>query len=348
VLALEREAGTAEAEQARALVKTHLESLGYRVAVQRFRFHPSGLLAFPLFGAALGLLGLLLLPLLTGPFTPSWGAAAVAAAGLGAAALLALGIGLGWLAAGEAREDANLVARRGEGPVRRWLVAHLDTKAQHQSMAGRLVAVWAVAAAIAGLAGAVLLRLAGPLPLGLAAPCVLLAVTAGALAGRGRLRGRSHGARDNGSGIAAILAAAAASHDPGTGILVTGAEEFGLVGARVFAQLEGPRLAGVDVVNFDTIDQAGDLYLVSHDRRGASLAAACATLVSGVGPPVRRRRLPVGILVDSLPLARGGAAAITIGRLTWATLRVIHTPSDRPEGLSLEVADRVGRAIAAN
>jgi hypothetical protein len=56
----------------------------------------------------------------------------------------------------------------------------------------------------------------------------------------------------------------------------------------------------------------------------------------------------VGILVDSLPLARAGAAAITIGRLTWDTLRLIHTPRDVPEGLSLESAERVGRAIAAN
>jgi hypothetical protein len=329
-------------------VRAHLESLGYRVSVQRFRFHPTGLLAFPLFGAGLGLLALLLLPLLTGGFGPPWGAAAVAAAGLGALALLALGIGLGWLAPGEAREDANLVGRRGEGPAGRWLVAHLDTKAQAQSMAGRLVAVWVVAAAIAALLGAALLRLSGPVPLGLAAPGALLAVLAGALSGRGRLRGRSRGARDNGSGIAAVLAAAAASTDPGTGILITGAEEFGLVGARVFAQLEGGRLAGVEVINFDTIDQAGDLYLVSHERRGAALAAACAPRVAAVGPAVRRRRLPVGILVDSLPLARAGAAAITIGRLTWDTLRLIHTPQDVPEGLSLEVADRVGRAIAAN
>jgi hypothetical protein len=52
--------------------------------------------------------------------------------------------------------------------------------------------------------------------------------------------------------------------------------------------------------------------------------------------------------VDSLPLARAGASAITVGRLTRDTLRLIHTPRDVPEGLSLEVADRVGRIIAAN
>jgi hypothetical protein len=50
--------------------------------------------------------------------------------------------------------------------------------------------------------------------------------------------------------------------------------------------------------------------------------------------------------VDSLPLARAGAAAVTVGRLTWRTLRVIHTPADIPDGLSLDPAERIGRAIA--
>jgi hypothetical protein len=65
-----------------------------------------------------------------------------------------------------------------------------------------------------------------------------------------------------------------------------------------------------------------------------------------LGLAVRTRRLPLGILVDSLPLARAGAAAVTVGRLTWRTLRVIHTPADVPDDLSLDAAEQVGRAIA--
>jgi hypothetical protein len=52
--------------------------------------------------------------------------------------------------------------------------------------------------------------------------------------------------------------------------------------------------------------------------------------------------------VDSLPLARAGARAVTLGRLTWRTARLIHTPADRSEGLSLDLAEAVGRALAAN
>jgi hypothetical protein len=347
LLAQPREAGTAEAERARALVADHLAALGYRVSRQHFRFHPSALLGLPLLGAGVGAAALLALPLLVLPGARDWGALAVWLLVLGATACLAAGVAAGWLTLGEAREDANLVAQRSDARPRRWIVAHLDTKAQAQSMAGRLVAVWVLLLAIAAGAGLGLARLAAPLPLWAAVASTALAVVAGALAGRGRLRGTSRGARDNGSGIVAALAFAEASSDPGTGILITGAEEFGLVGARMFARIEGS-LAGAAVVNLDTIDGEGPIFVVSHDPRGAAAAGGVASRLEPLGMPVRARRLPLGILVDSLPLARAGAEAVTVGRLTWRTLRVIHTPADVPETLSLEAAERVGRALATN
>jgi hypothetical protein len=344
-LAHHREAGTPEAERARGVVAGHLTALGYRVTRQRFRFHPSALLGLPIFGAGIGAAALLALPLLTLPTVPAVGALAVWVAMLAATTCLATGVAAGWLTFGEAREDANLIAVRSEAPIRRWIVAHLDTKAQGQSMAGRLVAVWVLAAAIAGAVALVVARLWGPIPLWLGAAGAVLAVAAGALTGRGRLKGTSRGARDNGSGVVAALAFAEASSDEETGVLITGGEEFGLVGARVFTRVQGS-LKGIEVVNIDTIDDEGFLFVVSHDPRGAASAAAVAARLGPLGLPVRTRRLPLGILVDSLPLARAGAAAVTVGRLTWRTLRVIHTPADVPDGLSLETAERVGRAIA--
>lgn len=347
LLAQHREAGTAEAEAARGMVAAHLASLGYTVSRQQFRFHPTALLGFPILGAGAGAAALLALPLLVLPAVPGWGALAVWLLILAASACLAGGVAAGWLTFGEAREDANLVAVRGGGTPRRWIVAHLDTKAQAQSMAGRLVAVWILLAAIAAGGGLGLARLWGPVPLWTAGLGAALAIVAGALAGRGRLRGSSQGARDNGSGIVAALAFAEATRDDDTGVLITGAEEFGLVGARMYARIRGS-LAGASVINLDTIDSEGTLFVVSHDSAGAAAAAPIAARLRPLGLPVRTRRLPLGILVDSLPLARAGAAAVTIGRLTWRTLRVIHTPADAPETLSLEVAERVGRALAAN
>jgi hypothetical protein len=349
VLALPREAGTPAGAAARELVAAHLEALGYRVERQRFAFAPSSLSGFPVFGAGLGGLALLLLPLLTGERAPGWAGALVLAGGLLLLALLAVGIGLGWLPlGGGTREDANLIATRGGAPIRRWIVAHLDTKAQVQSMAGRLVAVWVIGVSVAALSALALARLGGVVPVPLAASGAALAVLAGALAGRGRLRGSSAGARDNGTGVVGALAAAEGLDDPATGILITGAEEFGLVGARVFAAQKAGELRDATIVNLDTIDQEGELAVVSHDARGAELARRAQRGLGAAGLAARVRRLPVGILTDSLPFARAGVPAITIGRLTWRTLRTIHTPRDTADGLSLETAVRVGRALAAN
>lgn len=349
LLAMTREAGTPAAAEARALVTELLQQLGYTVTVQRFTFHPSSLNAFPLFGAGLGGLALLLMPLLVLPSVPAWSSLAILAGGLAALTLLAGGVGLGWIAlGGEAREDANLIATREGAAVTRWIVAHLDTKAQAQSMAGRLVAVWIVGVAVVMQIVLGALRLGSPVAVELAGAGAAVTLLAGALAGRGRLQGGSTGARDNGSGVVAALEAAQASHDGETGILITGAEEFGMVGARVFARVEGIRVASSIAVNLDTIDDEGPIYIVAHDRRGASLAGREAARLSAAGLSPRTRRLPLGILVDSLPLARAGMPAITIGRLTWRTLRLIHTPRDTADGLSLAAAREVGRALASN
>lgn len=348
VLALPREAGTPEAVQARDLVAAHLRHLGYNVLTQKFSFAPSSLSAFPIFGAGLGFLSLVLLPMVLTDRLPPWAAPAVWAAGLAALIIVATGVGLGWVQLGQGlREDANLIATRGNSPPRRWVVAHLDSKAQAHSMAGRLVAVWMVGLTIAALSLIALLRLRGVLPVALPAVGAALAVLTGFLAGRGRIKGRSLGARDNGTGVVAALAAAAAAPDDGVGILITGAEEFGLVGARVFARLT-PNLEAAAFVNVDTVDQEGKLYLVSHNAGGARLAASLEPRLSELAVPIQHRRLPLGIFVDSAPLARARAQAVTVGRLTWGTLRRIHTAEDTPEGLSFRMAEQVGRAIVAN
>ncbi len=346
MLDIPREAGTPEASEARAILSAHLQSLGYDVRAQRFSFHPRTLDAFPLFGIGLGGLGLAVLPFLLTASLPAWGALALWVSGVTALGALATGVGLGWTSlGGEMREDANLVATRGTGPVRRWIVAHADTKAQGHSMAGRIVAVWLVLLAVASLTAAAAARLGGPLPEPVGVGVAFLAVVAGSLAGRGRLRGRSAGARDNGSGLLAALTAAAGAGS-GIGILITGAEEFGLVGARIFAKITREELAGTEVVNVDTVDDVGRLYVISHDARGAALAERELTRLEALGLEGRTRALPLGIFVDSHPLARSGAAAITIGRLDWSTLRLLHTSHDTADGLTLELAERIGEVIA--
>lgn len=343
-----REAGTPAAAAARSRIRLELELLGYVVTEQRFTFSPAPLRAFPLFGAGLGWLTLLSLPLLVFPDVPRWGALAAWLTGIVALIALAGGVALGWTTLGvPLREDANLIAVRRGAEVRRWIVAHLDTKAQGHSMAGRLVAVWFSIAAVLAFTTLAVIRTLGPVPLGLVIPVALLALAAGTLAGRGKLQGGSEGGRDNGSGVVAALAAAA-TRDPAVGVLITGAEEFGLIGARVFAKLSPEQLRDTEVVNVDTVDEEGRIYLVCHDEPGQELADRLEPALARLGIEVRRRRLPLGIFVDSHPLSRGGAAAVTIGRLTWGTLRRIHTPQDTAGDLTFATAEHVGRAVVEN
>lgn len=268
------------------------------------------------------------------------------AGGIAGLALLGWGMGTGAEVPGaERRQDANLIATRGSAPVSRWVVAHLDTKAQGHSMAGRLIAVWLLAAAVLILGGISVARavLGQVLPAAVVAAAAGLALTAGTLAARGRLRGTSPGARDNGTGVLAALVAAGISRDPATGFLFTGAEEFGLVGARAFAGSHDVR--GAEIINLDTLSDNGRLYLVCHDRAGATLAEDLAPRLAQGGREPSRRRLPLGILTDSLPLARAGGRAVTVARLGWPALRLMHTAADAPEGLDLATAEAVGQAV---
>jgi Zn-dependent M28 family amino/carboxypeptidase len=256
-------------------------------------------------------------------------------------------VALGWGAPGESREDATLIARRPGARVTRWIVAHTDTKAQGHSMAGRLLAVWAVLVAASALSGLAIARLLAGSPQGaVVAGGAAAALGAGFLATRGRLRGTTEGARDNGSGLVAALTAAARCDDPATGFLLTGAEEFGLVGARILGTTRPELVRGTRVINIDTVDDRGVLALVSHDAPGRGLAARLRPLLAEEAAPVRERRLPLGIFVDSYPLARAGAAAVTIGRLDWSTLRRLHTARDTREGLAFETALRIGDLLA--
>lgn len=341
-----REAGTPEAAVARAEVGAFLRGLGFEVEEQPFRFSTGALTAVPLLGAGLGALAILMLPLLVAQ-THDKLALVAWLTGVGAVSALAIAVGLGTTTLGaEQREDANLIARRPGGEVRLWLVAHLDSKAQRQSMAGRLVAVWLAGTAAVLLTALALWRTIGTVPLWLAATGTVLGVAGGALLGRGRLAGQSPGARDNASGLLAALTAAEGTSAGGLGVLVTGAEEFGLVGARILAQERGELVVGCEVVNFDTVDDRGPVYVVSHDKKGKGLAQHLDPVLRSLGHEVRARKLPAGIMVDSLPLAPLAARAVTLARLDWRTLAKVHTPQDDLQDFALETAARLGRALA--
>ena len=65
-----------------------------------------------------------------------------------------------------------------------------------------------------------------------------------------------------------------------------------------------------------------------------------------LAPEVRERGQPPWAYVDSQPLSRTGAAALTVARLDWGTLRLMHTPRDTPAGHEFRTAEAVGRLVA--
>jgi hypothetical protein len=240
-------------------------------------------------------------------------------------------------------EGVNLIAVRPRARVTVWLVAHYDSKGQPLSMATRLAA-----AALAALGALELLALVARGLLGSLHPGLLdlLAGAAGVagilLLAANRVTNRSAGAVDNATGVVAVLATLdALPPDAGVGVLFPDAEEYGMLGARALARERANLLGDTCIVNFDGIDDRGFTIALVH-RAGPTVERMAAVLGAR-----RARWLPV--LVDGLVLAGAAREAVTIMRGDWGTAKVVHTPRDSAQRLTLEgvrtVAEGVARAL---
>lgn len=238
-------------------------------------------------------------------------------------------------------EGVNVIAVRPRARVAVWLVAHYDSKGQPLSMATRLVA-----AALAILGGLELLALAvrallGPLHPGMPDVLVGAAGVAGILllAANG-VTNRSPGAVDNAAGVVAVLATLdALPPEAGVGVLLPDAEEYGLLGARALGRERANLLGDTCIVNFDGIDDRGGTIAFVH-RAGPTIERVATALGAR-----RARWLPV--LVDGLVLSRGAREGVTIMRGDWGTARIVHTPRDSAERLTLEGVREVARGVAS-
>jgi Zn-dependent M28 family amino/carboxypeptidase len=144
---------------------------------------------------------------------------------------------------------------------------------------------------------------------------------------------------DNGSALVALLALTdALPADAPIALLFTDAEELGLQGARALTRDHPDLLTGAAVVNFDGLDDGGRTLMLAH-RMGPRTEAIGRALGARLA-----RRLPV--LVDGMALAPFTAECVTIMRGTWATARVVHTPRDTVERLSLAGVESIVRVVA--
>lgn len=339
-LARPRLTGSAEAAEVTARIRTHFEQLGYEVRDYPFiisslpgRFAMSAVGAIYLIGslaaAALMYQGhpgvavvLLLMVLLL--------AAAMAVLARPAMTVLPWG-----------RVNCiNQVAHRPGARPRYYLMAHRDSKSQPIPLAFRGPAIVLGIVAWVALTVAATAALLNP---ALTRPDVTLvigslAVVAGALLLFCWVDNRSPGALDNASGVAALLGVA--EREAGAGdvaFIITDAEELGLAGARAIAPLLPPSFG---VINVDGLDDHGSFYVLERfgwfRKKGLAppLAAALLSAATNLNTPARRRDVPMGLLLDHIPVVRAGTPALTLMRGSLKSLRRVHRPADNLDHLN--------------
>jgi hypothetical protein len=343
-------AGSASLKEVEQAIAGRLNQLGYSVTTQDFTTTPRSILAVAVAGAACGWLALIFAPFLVVGFS-GWPVTLTGFAALSLVALLALGVSEGVIPVSTVETAAtNIIARRDDPPAF-WLVAHCDSKAQPLSLSGRVLAVGTLATGLAFLAAGLLARLFQPLPWWAVAPAVLLTAVGGAALSRGTVSDDSPGAVDNATGvIAALVAAEQLSARVNVGVLVTGAEEFAMAGARVWV---ASGVSGGEFINFDGIDSCGSYRLTIHGRpgtavreRSAAISRAIAGELAQSGEVVGRFGLPPGVLVDGVVLGRSGMPGVTLSRGAWSTLRVVHTEADAARRVDIAAAVAAGKAAA--
>jgi hypothetical protein len=236
----------------------------------------------------------------------------------------------------------NLIASR--PPIRPsanppvWLAAHYDSKGQPISMAARIISA---ASLVIGAAATLVAFLAGWTLI----PSLAVLVVGTLILAANRVTDRSSGALDNATGLVAILAILdALPRGADIGVLFLDAEEYGLVGARAFVADRGSLLQGAAVINLDSLDDRGGCIAFLH--RPGPIGEAVAAELGGMGAPW----LPM--VVDGIALSRAPVReCVTILKGDWGTARIVHTPRDTVERLTLEgvrqVAAGVARALGA-
>jgi hypothetical protein len=337
-----RPAGSEAEEGARRYAEQVLEGAGFTITREPFTYSEfPGRYATPI-GGAIGALTVLAAASFGLTHPAAFGPLAALAVGL-----LVLGAFV-WSMLGDAvlnlplrrANGVNVIATRGSGAPRAWLVAHLDSKSQPVPSLLRVAGIVMLASALVLATIAAVLQLAS-LPNRMLWWLAAVDALVGAVPVLASVVGaRSPGALDNASGVAAVLAAAEML-DPksAVGILLPSAEELGLAGARAWARAHVPGVA----LNCDGVDDEGELTIM----HGTNPPMEVIDAVRRVAPHEPRvRRMPLGLLTDSVALADRGWRTVTISRGSLASLRRVHTPDDSLATLRGTGVDEMAAVLA--
>lgn len=359
-MARPRLVGTAEHDAVARELVARLEQFGYRVERQPFEFSTAlnALLALALFVNGAGLTALIALrasmpglsaagallsvavcagALVIGRVISKW---AVVSANASWRERLAYRVGQRYAA-------ANLVATwpHDDRPRRTlYLVAHYDSKSQRWPLVARIALFTLLIPGALGAIGAAVLNqssvVSDGLGLGAAVASALLMIL-----GTGNA---SPGAIDNASGVGVALHLAeclAARSDWRERwrvvILLTSAEEVGLMGATAYVKQHASQLQQEQaiILNFDGVGIDGELQWVG--AASSELAQMIQAAAREEAIPIKRFRFS-GALFDHSPFAQQGLDAVSLIAVGRAS-RSIHTAHDTVDQLQVRGFDQAGR-----
>ena len=339
-----RAAGSAAEHEAREYCAGVLRDAGFDVALEPFDYSQVPGRYGTVVGGALAWITVAATSWLGATDRPAFFSALVCVVGLailGMWAWLMLGDGvltLPWRRA----QATNLVATRGGSAPRVWLVAHLDSKSQPIPSLLRVAGVVTLATAVAITLAAVVLTLAGAPVRMLWWIGAMLAAVGGVPVLASAIGNDSHGALDNASGVATVLEAVRSSpRDVPIGVLLPSAEELGLAGARAWVR-DRRGEQGI-AINCDGVDDGGALTIMYSGMPSTELVDA---IRDAAEEPARVRRMPLGLLLDSVALTAAGWRSVTVSRGSFASLRRVHTRADSLERLRGDGISTTARVLA--
>lgn len=168
---------------------------------------------------------------------------------------------------------------------------------------------------------------------------------------------RSPGAFDNASGIGTMLEVArvvmALDEEKPITFLATGAEEYGMCGALRYIQAHADEYdrENTYVINLDGLGVGNGVNIVTRYgippvRTTRTLAELFRASGESLGIRISERYLPIGVGLDSIPIASRGFETVTLmAKGVGGVGLKVHSKQDRSELLNEESLQQVGELI---
>ena len=168
---------------------------------------------------------------------------------------------------------------------------------------------------------------------------------------------RSPGAFDNASGVGTMLEVArvvmALEEEKPITFLATGAEEYGMCGALRYIQAHADEYnrENTYVINLDGLGVGNGVNIVTRHgippiRTTRTLADLFRASGESLGVLVSERSVPIGVGLDSIPIASCGFETVTLmAKGAGSVALKVHSKQDRSELLNEESLQQVGELI---